>query len=90
MWPRPLAKKSEAGVEPMWHLQLQVQSRSVEDTRSLAASLATDCDVMPVDDSRFVIELHEEACKDLRAMWNTRLRGLIATDNVLKIFGKHS
>jgi len=28
--------------------------------------------------------------KDLRAMWNTRIRGLIAVDGVLKIINQHS
>jgi hypothetical protein len=28
--------------------------------------------------------------KDLRAMWNTRIRGLIAVDSVLKVINEHS
>ena len=58
--------------------------------RALAACLATDCETPWNDDASFSIHLEESACKDLRAMWNTRLRGLIATDSVLKVFGKHS
>jgi hypothetical protein len=74
----------------MWQLTLRVQSRSTTDTRSLAACLATDCETTWNDESSFNLYLEENACKDLRAMWNTRLRGLIATDSVLKVFGKHS
>ena len=74
----------------MWQLQLRIQSRSSTDTRALAACLATDCETHWNDDVSFDVHLEENACKDLRAMWNTRLRGLIATDSVLKVFGKHS
>jgi len=74
----------------MWHLSLTVQSRSPKDTRALAACLATDCETEWHDEGRFSTQLDELTCKDLRAMWNTRLRGLIATDSVLQVFGKHS
>lgn len=88
---KPLAKKSESpSVVQMWHLELTVSSRSMEDTKALAACLATDCETTWIGDDSFNITLDEAACKDLRAMWNTRLRGLIATDNVLKVFGKDS
>ena len=73
-------------VARMWHLSLTVTSRSVADTQALAACLATDCEVTWVDERQFRITIEEGACKDLRAMWNTRLRGLIATDSVLKVF----
>jgi len=74
----------------MWALTLLVQSRSQTDTKALAGCLATDRETTWEDDHSFSIELNEAACKDLRAMWNTRLRGLIATDSVLQVFGKHS
>ncbi|MCH1616665.1 MAG: hypothetical protein L7R83_04070 [Candidatus Poseidonia sp.] len=74
----------------MWHLSLTVQSRSNKDTQALAACLATDCETEWISDERFSLHLDESSCKDLRAMWNTRLRGLIATDSVLQVFGKHS
>ena len=74
----------------MWHLSLTVQSRNPKDTRALAACLATDCETEWCDEEKFTIQLDEPSCKDLRAMWNTRLRGLIATDSVLQVFGKHS
>ena len=84
-------KKSEhTSVLPMWELTLLVQSRTVADTQALAACLATDCETNWKNETSFTIQLNEAACKDLRAMWNTRLRGLIATDSVLQVFGKHS
>ncbi len=92
-WPtvRASKKKSErTSVLPMWELTLLVQSRTATDTRALAACLATDCETTWKDEASFTIQLNEAACKDLRAMWNTRLRGLIATDSVLQVFGKHS
>jgi hypothetical protein len=70
----------------MWYISLSVESRSVTDTQSLAACLATDCEVAWDNEQQFSITIEEAACKDLRAMWNTRLRGLIATDSVLKVF----
>ena len=72
----------------MWRLNLHVQSRSTKDTQALAACLATDCGTTWVDDQSFELTIEEATCKDLRAMWNTRLRGLIATDSVLRVFGK--
>ncbi|MDA7463325.1 hypothetical protein N9M83_06205 [Candidatus Poseidonia alphae] len=74
----------------MWHLSLSVCSRSQLDTQSLCAALATDCPTAWIDDDSFEFNLTESKCKDLRAMWNTRMRGLIATDEVLKVFAKHS
>lgn len=74
----------------MWHLTLAIQSRTPSDTKSLCAALATDCETHWVGTTGFSLELAEEKCKDLRAMWNTRMRGLIATDEVLKVFSKHS
>ena len=85
-----MKKSDQALVDPMWHLSLTVQSRSIKDTQALAACLATDCSTEWLDEQQFSIELNEPSCKDLRAMWNTRLRGLIATDSVLQVFGKHS
>ena len=74
----------------MWHLNLRIQSASDDDTKALAACLATDCETYWYGSSAFSIQLDEAHCKDLRAMWNTRMRGLIATNNVLEIFRKDS
>ena len=74
----------------MWRLSLEISSETETDTKALAACLATDCEAQWIGDNQFQINLEEIHAKDMRAMWNTRMRGLIATDSVLKVFGKHS
>ncbi len=65
-----------------WKLTLEAQSSTKANTESLAAALITDCEVNLVDNS-FSIEIIEARAKDLRAMWNTRVRGLIAVDSLV-------
>ncbi len=74
----------------MWRLSLEISSEIETDTKALAACLATDCETHWIGDNQFQINLEEIHAKDMRAMWNTRMRGLIATDSILKVFGKHS
>ena len=74
----------------MWRLSLEISSETLTDTKALAACLATDCETLWLEENRFQISLEESYAKDMRALWNTRMRGLIATDSVLKVFGKHS
>ena len=67
-----------------WSLTLSVQSNSRQSTKALADSLATDEMVIwPSSKNHFSFQLNEEKAKDLRAMWNTRMRGLIAVDSLL-------
>lgn len=76
---------------PAWKLILIVESRSLQETQALADCLTTDEQTTFTDDGlRFSFELNNLVAKDLRAMWNTRIRGLIATDNVLKVINEHS
>ena len=63
-----------------WKLSLQAQSTIQEKTNSLAAALITDCYINYLGES-FSIQIVEAKAKDLRAMWNTRVRGLIAVDS---------
>ena len=65
-----------------WKLTLEVQSSSKANTDSLAASLVTDCEI-DYHENSFTIEISEGKAKDLRAMWNTRVRGLIAVDSLI-------
>lgn len=67
-----------------WKLTLEAQSSSIENTNALAAALITDCEVNLLDYS-FSIEIIEAKAKDLRAMWNTRVRGLIAVDSLINM-----
>jgi|TARA_B100001094_G_scaffold316505_1_gene357774 hypothetical protein len=67
-----------------WSLTLSVQSNSRQSTKALADSLATDEMVIWASSkNHFSFQLNEEKAKDLRAMWNTRMRGLIAVDSLL-------
>jgi len=67
-----------------WKLTLEVQSNTKDNTESLAAALITDCEISYHDGS-FSIEIIESKAKDLRAMWNTRVRGLIAVDSLVSM-----
>ena len=67
-----------------WKLTLEVQSNTKDNTDSLAAALITDCEINYHGYS-FSIEIIESKAKDLRAMWNTRIRGLIAVDSLLSM-----
>ena len=47
-------------------------------------SLVSDTDSESFSDDTFSFRLDEANAKDLRAMWNTRIRGLIAADEILQ------
>ena len=69
-----------------WSLTLSVQSDSLQSTKALADSLATDEKVIWASSkNHFSFQLNEEKAKDLRAMWNTRVRGLIAVDSLVNM-----
>ena len=65
----------------MWQLHLTVNSPEVI---ALAASLASEENVVVKGDS-LSFTLSEPRAKDLRAMWNTRVRSLVIAHNVLKV-----
>lgn len=67
-----------------WILKLDIKSRDLNCSESLAAALTTDCEINWNGDS-FHIMINEAKAKDLRAMWNTRVRGLIAVDSLLDV-----
>jgi hypothetical protein len=67
-----------------WSLTLSVQSKSFADTKALADALTTDEELLWSSDKvSFQFQLHQLKVKDLRAMWNTRMRGLMAVDSLL-------
>jgi hypothetical protein len=47
-------------------------------------SLISETESTSIDDYTFSFRLDEANAKDLRAMWNTRIRGLIAADEILQ------
>ena len=65
----------------MWQLHLTVNSPEVI---ALAASLASEENVIIKGDS-LSFTLSEPRAKDLRAMWNTRVRSLVIAHNVLEV-----
>jgi hypothetical protein len=67
-----------------WILKFDIQSRDLNCTESLAAALTTDCEINWNGES-FHIMINEAKANDLRAMWNTRVRGLIAVDSLLDV-----
>ena len=54
------------------------------DAESLASSLASEEDVV-IGESSFSFTLIEPRAKDARAMWNTRMRSVIVSYNILKV-----
>ena len=59
---------------------------TLPDARALAASLVTECNFTCNGDSITVSE-KAESIVDLRARWNSLLRGLIASEHALSATG---
>jgi len=53
----------------------------------LAAAMVTECE-MTISENTIGFTLNESRAKDLRAMWNTRMRSLIAADSVLQVISR--
>ena len=71
-----------------WKLKLNILSRNSDCTEALSAALITDCEINWSGES-FSILINESKAKDLRAMWNTRVRGLIAVDSLLNVIDEY-
>ena len=54
------------------------------DIRAMRDSLISETESKGHDHNTFSFSLAEANAKDLRAMWNTRIRGLIAADEILQ------
>lgn len=65
----------------MWQLHLTVKSPEVI---ALAASLASE-EIVAIKGDSLSFTLSEPRAKDLRAMWNTRVRSLIIAHNLLDV-----
>lgn len=63
-------------------LTLRVTSPSAQ---ALRASLITEADVI-IDQNTVIVNEAEPVFVDMRARWNTVMRGLCAADDVLKAF----
>lgn len=72
-------------VKSKWKLTLTVESSTPLETKSLGDALTTDESIVwNTEKTTFSFSLHESKAKDLRAMWNTRVRGLIAVDSLFQ------
>jgi len=69
-----MTKKSEVA-----HFEL---SFTHSDARALSASLVTECQFVCNDDSIIITEIADSII-DLRARWNSLMRGLIASEYAL-------
>lgn len=52
---------------------------------ALAASLTTEASFNLIDDTTLSVEESASSLVDLRARWNTLMRGLIASEHVLEL-----
>ena len=68
-----------------WILTLEVQASTPSETKALGDALTTDESIEWNEElTSFSFSLNESKAKDLRAMWNTRIRGLIAVDSLFE------
>ena len=54
------------------------------DIQAMRDSLVSETKSQELGQNTFSFRLDEANAKDLRAMWNTRIRGLIAADEILQ------
>jgi len=72
-------------VSSKWILTLEVQASTPSETKALGDALTTDESIdWNEERTSFSFSLNESKAKDLRAMWNTRIRGLIAVDSLFE------
>ena len=65
----------------MWSIRLKVDSPYA---KSLASSLATEHNV-EISGNELILDLMESRARDLRAMWNTRMRSLVIAHRVVEV-----
>ena len=70
--------------ETPFSLVCTIARADAADIRAMRDSLISEAESHSIDDNTFSFRLDENNAKDLRAMWNTRIRGLIAADEILQ------
>ena len=70
--------------ETPFSLGCTIARADAADIRAMRDSLISEAESHSIDDNTFSFRLDENNAKDLRAMWNTRIRGLIAADEILQ------
>ena len=71
--------------ETPFSLVCTIRRSNVRQRKAMQESMTSESETTLIDGNRFSFNLHEANAKDLRAMWNTRIRGLIAADEILKV-----
>ena len=70
--------------ETPFSLVCTIKRANAKDIRAMRDSLVSETESQEHDKNTFSFRLSEVNAKDLRAMWNTRIRGLIAADEILQ------
>lgn len=65
----------------MWKILLRIESKHAQ----VYASSLTPEETVMVSNQTAEISLQEPRAKDLRAMWNTRLRSLVVSQAVIEV-----
>lgn len=71
---------------PSWLVQVSLDSA---DVTALQASLSTEIDTN-LNDGKLSFIIAEKNPADLRAMWNTRMRGIEASESVINFLKGHN
>ena len=70
--------------ETPFSLVCTITRADASDIQAMRDSLISETESRASDERTFSFRLDEANAKDLRAMWNTRIRGLIAADEILQ------
>ena len=70
--------------ETPFSLVCTITRADASDIQAMRDSLISETESQASDEHTFSFRLDEVNAKDLRAMWNTRIRGLIAADEILQ------
>ena len=70
--------------ETPFTLVCTISRDDVADIQAMRDSLVSETTSSMVSENTFSFRLDEANAKDMRAMWNTRIRGLIAADEILQ------
>tara|TARA_Y200000002_G_scaffold165713_1_gene136670 strand:+ start:5276 stop:5551 length:276 start_codon:yes stop_codon:yes gene_type:complete len=70
--------------ETPFSLVCTISRSNASDIQAMRDSLVSETESESFELNTFSFRLNEANAKDLRAMWNTRIRGLIAADEILQ------
>ena len=71
---------------PSWSVQVSLEST---DSIALQASLSTEIN-SNLEEEKLIFSITEKNPADLRAMWNTRMRGIEASESVINLLKGHN